>query len=156
MKYGLFIAALLLANVSFAEIYKWVDEQGNVHYGDRPVGQSEALDIPSKASPNLSNSSASSPADSAAIAQQRQQQRQRLLDSYDQERAEKNQAKAERKEKEEKHKRACVQARDKLLSYQRASAIYDVDDDGKRVYISQEEREASEARLRDAIKKNCD
>ncbi len=34
------ILALIAANAVFAsDIYKWIDDDGNVHYGDRPDGQ---------------------------------------------------------------------------------------------------------------------
>ena len=33
---GLCLAALLVSPASLAELYKWVDDSGNVHYGDKP------------------------------------------------------------------------------------------------------------------------
>ena len=34
------VLALVVANGVFAsDIYKWIDEDGNVHYGDRPAGE---------------------------------------------------------------------------------------------------------------------
>ena len=34
----LYASMLLCVQVASAEVYKWVDEQGQVHYTDRPVG----------------------------------------------------------------------------------------------------------------------
>ncbi len=36
VKPAVFFAALLCASISQAQVYKWVDEEGNVHFGDRP------------------------------------------------------------------------------------------------------------------------
>ncbi|MDX1736154.1 MAG: DUF4124 domain-containing protein, partial [Halioglobus sp.] len=36
------LACLLLGPGATAQVYKWVDDQGNVHFGDRPRDESEA------------------------------------------------------------------------------------------------------------------
>jgi isoleucyl-tRNA synthetase len=38
-------ALLLLSNSSVAQIYKWVDENGNVHFGDKPQAEEHANDV---------------------------------------------------------------------------------------------------------------
>lgn len=47
MKASLFLLALLLVSTAQAQYYRWVDEQGNVHYGDRPppsaAGKAQAM-----------------------------------------------------------------------------------------------------------------
>lgn len=42
------LASLLLSGSASAAVYKWVDEQGNVHYGDLPPGQvpAETVKLP--------------------------------------------------------------------------------------------------------------
>ncbi len=42
---GLLGALLLVANASGGEIYRWVDDDGRVHFGDRPPAEAERLDI---------------------------------------------------------------------------------------------------------------
>lgn len=37
--------ALACASALAGEVYKWVDKDGNVHYGDRPKQGGEALDV---------------------------------------------------------------------------------------------------------------
>ena len=50
------IYVIWLASVAFAgDIYKWIDEQGNVHYGDRPT--SEVTDEPLAANSEAIDSS---------------------------------------------------------------------------------------------------
>lgn len=43
----LLLAALILPSVLAAEVYRWVDDQGNVHFGDRPPADraSDPVDI---------------------------------------------------------------------------------------------------------------
>jgi tetratricopeptide (TPR) repeat protein len=36
MKLTLFICVLLICSTATAEVYRWVDEQGRIHYGDKP------------------------------------------------------------------------------------------------------------------------
>jgi hypothetical protein len=40
------LLALGLATSASAKIYKWTDEEGNVHYGDEPPQGAEAVDLP--------------------------------------------------------------------------------------------------------------
>jgi hypothetical protein len=46
----LFLMMVIFAEVAVAEIYKWVDAQGNIHFGDKPLDpehadQAERVDI---------------------------------------------------------------------------------------------------------------
>lgn len=40
-----FILFLFMALPVNAGVYKWTDEQGNVHYGDKPVNQEKATEL---------------------------------------------------------------------------------------------------------------
>lgn len=49
---GMAVVAMLLAlypSPASAQVYRWVDANGNVHYGDRPADGAKTLDIPSAA-----------------------------------------------------------------------------------------------------------
>ena len=47
MKHVIWLLTLLLATAAQAQYYRWVDEQGKVHYGDRPpptaAGKAQAM-----------------------------------------------------------------------------------------------------------------
>lgn len=45
MRYFIFIVLLLCAGVASAQTYRWVDEDGVVHYSDRPVEGAEEVSI---------------------------------------------------------------------------------------------------------------
>lgn len=139
------ISLLLLVAVSAAraEIYRWVDEQGNVHYGDRPAGRSaESVDV------------APGPARDPEAARRRARQR-KLLDVMEEEqqieRRQEQQAQAERKERERK----CRIARDRLDGYRRANVLYDYDASGNRRYLDDTERERAMAEARRAVEHWC-
>ncbi|MBL1141535.1 MAG: DUF4124 domain-containing protein [Proteobacteria bacterium] len=35
------VLILLISNVSYAEVYKWVDENGKIHFGDKPPAKAK-------------------------------------------------------------------------------------------------------------------
>ena len=47
---ALFLLSLLASPVSVAQLYKWVDDQGNVHYGDSPHENANLKEITGKVS----------------------------------------------------------------------------------------------------------
>jgi hypothetical protein len=57
----LFLTTTGFAGVAFAEVYKWVDAQGNIHFGDKPrdaelAEQAESVDIVESYQPQVRNS----------------------------------------------------------------------------------------------------
>jgi glutaredoxin len=42
---ALFVASLVLSNASVAQLYKWVDDQGKIHYGDTPPENADLKEI---------------------------------------------------------------------------------------------------------------
>jgi len=133
----------LSATCCYAEIYKWVDEQGVIHYGDKPVNNSKEMDV------NISKQG------HIKINNKREQKRQKLLESYadDQQREEKEKEKSKKKKK--KLERSCVQSKDMLKQYERARSLYNLNKEGERVTISSEERLRKTNNLRNKINKYC-
>lgn len=48
-------AVLLIAGAAFAQAYKWVDEDGIVHYSDRPQPGAERVELPRTRAPGRSS-----------------------------------------------------------------------------------------------------
>jgi len=136
----LIIGVVPIAN---AEIYKWVDEQGRVHYSDKEITNSEALDLDTAKKGHI-NTGAS-----------REEKRRNLLDAMqeDKERQQKEQEKT--REQKKKHDRSCVLAKHRLAQFERASYLYDLDKDGNKVITSNEDRSKKTAQLRKKIQKHC-
>lgn len=134
------------ANPINAAVYKWVDEQGKVHFGDRPSSP-QAQQFKLNTPPESSNSTTPSAA-------QRQITRQRMLDMYQQEREKKQVARKKKKENAKKLAQQCANARDRLRRYE-GSRLYENLPDGKRRYFSEIEHEKTTSKLRSNIKRYC-
>ncbi len=139
----LFLAAL--PPCLSAEIYRWVDEDGQVHFEDRSKDQSEGgvrrYTTPSSAS------------DTPA---QRMEKTRKLLNAYEAERQQVREQQEKRKELSEKRKRSCMIARDNLHQYQSYGGIYRLDKKGNRVYISDQERITLLEQSREKVAEYCD
>lgn len=144
MKKLLITLLLFFSSLTNAGVYKWTDENGNVHYGDKPTTSSEQLNI------STEKSTRSSMTDEA-----REERRQRISDSLTDDRLERNKKKAEAKKKKAKLNSQCVYAKDRLKRYQRAGRLYNLDKEGNRVTLSDKSRDKTIASLQKEIRKNC-
>jgi len=129
-----------------AGAYKWVDEEGRVHFGDRPTS-TQAEQIKLKKNPKASLSTAPN-------AEQRRITQQRMLDVYRQEREAKKAAKQKQKEEALKIAQQCADARDNLRQYER-SQLYENLPNGERRYLSTKERKKAILQLKTNIKRHC-
>jgi len=151
MKYRLPItiacAALMASGLAVAgEIYKWTDEDGNVHYEDRPVGTTdmEHVDVRSR---NTDNTvvQARLDADRAARAASRQVASEAPAEMTREE------MRAEQQVRQEK----CQQYRSQLESFLRSQRLYKEDDSGERQYLSENEVMAARSRVEGQIQEYC-
>ena len=126
-----------------AELYRWVDENGQVHFGD------QARDASTHAIKPRSGQSI------AASGQQRMQKTRKLLNAYRIERQQMREQKAKEQAQAEKRKRECLRARDDLRRYTDYGNIYRLGENGKRQYLSEQERAALLQRSTDAVKHWC-
>jgi Domain of unknown function (DUF4124) len=141
------VLALILfigvAPIADAEIYKWIDEQGRVHYSDKEITNAETLELDTAKKGHISTGAS------------REEKRRNLLDAMqeDKDRQKKEQKKS--REQKKKHDRACVLSKHRLSRFERASYLYDLDKDGNKVIASNEDRSKKTSRLRKNIKKHC-
>ena len=151
MKYRLPItiacAALMASGLAVAgEIYKWTDEDGSVHYEDRPVGETdmERVDVRSR---NTDNTvvQARLDADRAARAASRQVASEAPAEMT------KEEIRAEQQARQEK----CMQYRSQLESFLRSQRLYKEDDAGERAYLSEDEIMAARSRVEGQIQEYC-
>lgn len=142
---------LLLGWVSLAPasgVYKWVDEQGRVHYGEKPPARVQAQEMQLK----------TAPVDDTPIEDDdaaRSDQAQRLLRAYDEERALKKEQQQKSREEQAKRERNCALARDRVRRYETAGGLYNLDKDGSRRTLSDAERAASERRAQEDVARWC-
>jgi hypothetical protein len=140
---------LLISSLSpsytLAEIYRWIDENGKTQFSDRPVRGKVSSEVTVDTTKNAYGGG-------EVLNRQRD-----LLDRYeeqDQQAQKDRQQEAQDKEKQQQLKSACLGAKDKLTRYER-SLIYTLDDQGERVYYSEEKRAQTIEDYRAGINKNC-
>lgn len=125
------LAAALLPVAAAAQIYKWVDEDGVVHYTDQPAQPTaERVAIQTNRTDN-----AAAQARLKSAVQSRDEQTESYLRGRDEKRAAEAQAEADNKQRAAD----CEKARNKLNELVRAQRLYRVDEDGERQYLSEEE-----------------
>jgi hypothetical protein len=134
-------------SASAAGVYKWVDEQGRVHYGERPPARAQAQEIEVRQAPPPL------PAEDEAA---RRDNQQRLLRAFEEEREQKKAQKQKSQEEEAKRERQCAVARDRVRRYETVARVYDLDNQGNRRILSDEERAATEAQARQEVARWCD
>lgn len=144
----LVLSAAALTTSAFAgEIYKYVDDNGNVHYVDRPTGESgeERLDI--------SYTGTSSEAVTARV-----QQRRDYMSALDEARSEaKTQREAEAQARAEMEQRAakCQEHRARLESYLQSRRLFRENEAGEREYLDEEQTMEARRKVEEAIQENC-
>jgi len=144
----LVITAAALTTSAFAgEIYKYVDENGNVHYVDRPTGESgeERLDV--------SYSGTSSETVTAQV-----QKRRDYMSALEEARTDaKSQREAEAQARAEMEQRAakCQEHRARLESYLQSRRLYRENAAGEREYLDEEQTMEARRKVEEAIQENC-
>jgi hypothetical protein len=134
---------VLFAAPAFAEIYKCRDAKGGLQYTDKPCAGESSVFTPEKA-----------PA-AAEDSDERMNRTRRLLDAMEAERNEKKKAAAEQKAEEERRQRNCNNARDRYRRITEASRLYELDKEGNRVVMNDEQRAQTTERARAAMEHWC-
>jgi len=137
------VLAFLMSGHALAGTYKWVDEEGNVQYTQTPPPagiEAETIKPPPKV-------------DTAKAVKQ--------LEAQEQEAAKLQQDRLESVKKEEEanqelalRKKNCEMARARLASYERPMVKF-VQEDGSRVRVTEEERQAELVKSQEMINEWC-
>lgn len=135
------------ALASASGVYKWVDEQGQVHYGERPPARSQAQELRLK-----SSAPAAAPMQDEAA---RKDNEQRLLRAFEEEREQKKAQEQQSREEQAQRERNCALARDRQRRVQNAGSLYNLDDKGNRITLSESERAAAEQRAQQDVARWC-
>ncbi|MEJ2455293.1 MAG: DUF4124 domain-containing protein [Candidatus Thiodiazotropha sp.] len=144
------IAVCLTALISFplqAAIYQWTDEQGHVHFSDRPTHES-AKEKDVRVAPGNGSGKQAIPEDRKAL-------RQRMLDVYEQERLEKREEEEKRRQERKQRKQQCLDARARYDMYNNAGSIYDYTSGGERSYLDKQERKQYINQLKAEVERYC-
>lgn len=151
-------AVLLLAglaasgSVMASNIYKWVDAEGNIHYGDRPTGAAV---------------SSTTPVEQVAIASQRTDKAQveagvEARHQRETQRAESRSAAADAKKeaealqaKADERARKCATYRERQEKFTNSRRLYRVDDSGEREYLDDSQMDEARALVQKQVQDYC-
>jgi len=125
------------------EVYKCTDAAGAVQFTDHPCTGVSTY-IGRKADPSEDQGM-----------DEHLQKTRRLLDAMQQEREQAEREKAQQKAEAEKRQHECANARDYLRNVIQASSIYRLDEQGNRVFLSDEERSRATEDARTQVAKWC-
>ena len=139
-------AALVFSGAALSgDIYKWTDEDGNVHYEDRPTGDEVEL-VAFSRSTDSSAVRASNDARRANEAARSDARKERDLD--DQKAANEEMAANIRAEK-------CQESRDRMESYLTARRLYKEGEAGERVYLDDSQIMDARSQAQEDIQEYC-
>lgn len=131
--------------LSAAEIYKWKDRDGHLHFGDKP---------PDTASNAQSVTIRSGPA--AAANEVRQERLRQILDSYTKDRQAREASHAAALAAAERRAQACARAQARKSQAERINVLYERSADGQRRALNAAEYRAVMDKARQAVADSCD
>lgn len=127
-----------------SDVYKWVDEKGKVHYGDRPTHGS-ARQVPLRSKP---------PADESL--RQRHERQNKLLQVMEEERQLRDEQRLQAKAHQAQREQECATAKFRLRRYQEAGEIYLEDASGKQTKLPKEQQQEAIADAKARVEAWCD
>lgn len=146
-RYSAIIACMLAVGLAAgvrADIWKWVDAQGTVHYSDRPVPGAVLV----KGHDSASDDSSSEPAGDQKSPDASSQQ---LTDQLNKEEA----ARAVQKDEADARAKQCKQATDNYNKLIQARRIYNTDSSGGRQYLSDDQADQERLQARVDMESAC-
>jgi hypothetical protein len=151
MRYLAIAVALMLAVTAAdtavaGDIFKWTDEDGNVHFEDRPVGQDpEKVAIRSR------------PTNSARVQASVQTRANAAAKTAEEEAAATPQGPSPEELQAQADARAekCDKYREQLQRFVRSRRLYREDENGERVYLDEDEMQATRERTENQVQEYC-
>jgi hypothetical protein len=138
-----FFGLLFLALPCFGQVYRWVDQNGVTHYGERPPQGKSAREVQDR----LGTPAAASPGPDMDWQAKDREFRARQLRA---------QTADEQKAREAAgRQQQCNQQRDSLARLRQSGRTYRLDEKGERIYLGDEDREALIARQERLVAANC-
>ncbi|MDA7087274.1 DUF4124 domain-containing protein [Pseudomonas sp. SA3-5] len=137
----LLLCLLLLPGLAAAEIYRWVDANGQVHFAQRPVTPgAEQVEV----RPQVIER------DEAT-----RQREERAARFYDARRAEQAQAAVASATRQTQRAQECSELRNRLVQLQEGRRYFSSEANGERTYYSDQQLDAARRQLRDRVSERC-
>jgi hypothetical protein len=140
----LFLGALAAMGLAHADLYKWTDGQGKVHYTDRPPTVNAQAIKPPQSQSGQAEAATKSLSDKDQAYQKRREE------------AEQSRLKAEKEAEEARVKSEnCAKARNNLNTLQNKSRVYTTNAAGQRTYMDDAARADALANSQKAVSDFC-
>lgn len=143
---------MVLSGAVQAELYRWVDENGRVHYTDTPpppnAKKTEEIDAKRRAAP-AAQTDGDAAQGKSYVEQEAEFQKRQV------QKAEKQAAEAREKEQAEARKRGCQEARTELAGLQAGNRITQYNAQGERVFLDDREIKEKIAQVKKSIADLC-
>lgn len=147
--YIIIISTFIFSTVNAATVYKWVDEDGQVHYGSRAEHKNaKEVEIKNR---YIDSGNSSAP----LSAQERVDKQKRFLNALDAENKSISDEKRKKKEQAELKITRCNASRDQLRRYENSGALYDLDEKGNRILLNKKQYEQAMKQARARVEKWC-
>lgn len=135
------LCLLFVPGLVSAEIYRWTDANGQVHFGQRPaVASAEQIEV----KPQV--------VERDQLTREREERVSRFFDARREEQAQASAAVAEKKSQRADE---CLQLRKKLASIPEGRTYYHSETDGQRSYYSDEQLDNARQQLRARVSERC-
>lgn len=135
------IGLLLLPCLAYGQVYRWVDENGRVHFGQQPQGATaQVIEVRPQA------------VERDPAAREREQRAERYFQARRDEQAQASQA---RREQQAQLARECARLRAALASMPEGRRYYQPGANGERHYYSDQELDAARAQLGSQLSGRC-
>ncbi|UAW99319.1 DUF4124 domain-containing protein [Halopseudomonas nanhaiensis] len=131
---------LLVIAPLHAQIYRWTDAQGRVHFSERPVQGAEQIEV----DPQV--------IERDAQVRQREQNLRRIMDVRSEERAAEQ---LKLNEQRNRQRAQCDDLRRQLAQFDKRMFWYDEDANGKRIEVDRKRVEARKAQLTTLVQERC-
>lgn len=141
----LLLSVCLLPLPASAGVYKWVDANGQTHFGDRPPAQADSSEVAVDARP----------AEVDATARQRHQKMTDFVEQQQAERQARQAADAKAKKAAREQAEQCRELRARLKFLASVSTFYHLNDQGERVFVSEAENRRIREDFRSKVKDQC-
>jgi hypothetical protein len=141
----LFLGSLAFMGLAHAELYKWTDSQGKVHYTDQPpTVNAQTVKHPQAGQTEATTQATKSLSDKDQAYQKRREE------------AEQARQKAEKDAEQERIQREnCAKARNNLNTLQNRSRVYTTNAAGQRTYMDDAARADALANSQKAVSDFC-
>ncbi|WP_422126463.1 DUF4124 domain-containing protein [Thioalkalivibrio sulfidiphilus] len=145
------VLAMALAAPAGAQIYRWVDEQGQVHFGDCAPPRCNSTEV------------RMAPGPSQEQLERAREERERQREAREQrELIQRQVQEAERREQQQQERQQaqrrsyCQQARSELRILETPRPVFHVDEKGERVYLDDATRSTQIQQARQNVARFCD